>query len=99
MLDDAYPLELLGAYASDSSTSDSFVDSNQCDRICQCVAHRYLHRRMLYIAGKPFAIATPNDLTDHNPTVTYELDTDGTLVSVEKTAEKELNVQLGKAGR
>ena len=36
----------------------------------------------LYIAGKPFAIATLNDLVVHNPTITYDLE-DGTLLSVE----------------
>jgi hypothetical protein len=97
LLDDAYPLELLGAYASDSTTSDSFVDTakNVMGFVNALPTDTYTEG-MLYIAGKPFAIATPDVLIDHNPTITYELE-DGTLLSVEKTSEKKLKVQLGKA--
>ena len=95
LLDDAYPLELLGAYASDSTTSDSFVDTAQniVGLINELPTDTYTEG-MLYIAGKPFAIATPDVLTDHNPTVTYDLDTEDPSVTI---TEEELTVKLGKA--
>ncbi|NQY00386.1 MAG: hypothetical protein HRT70_04515, partial [Flavobacteriaceae bacterium] len=80
LLDDAYPLELLGAYASESSTSDSFIDTatNVMGFVNALPTDTYADGT-LYIAGKPFAIATPNDLVVHNPTITYDLE-DGTLL-------------------
>ena len=102
LLDDAYPLELLGAYASDSTTSDSFIDTaTNVIGFANALPTDTYAEGVLYIAGKPFAVETPDDLNDlvlvdHNPTITYELE-DGTQVSVEKTTEKELKLQLGKA--
>ena len=63
LLDDAYPLELLGAYASDSTTSDSFVDTaKNVIGFANALPTDTYAEGVLYIAGKPFAIATPDDL-------------------------------------
>ena len=86
---------MLGAYASDSTTSDSFVDTaKNVIGFANALPTDTYADGTLYIAGKPFAIATPNDLIDHNPIITYDLE-DGTQASVEKTTEKRTQVTIG----